>query len=150
VSSPWTSLNLNQSPMRAPSVFNYFSPNYTFVGGLMANAGKVTPEMQIATEASVIAYVNAVYDIVSDGLTQEWEGSRNGQLVITTEVALAATPSAVVDSINTKLFGGTMTAGLVTEVTTAATAANTAATATEKVKAAIFVAAVSPEYLVQK
>jgi len=43
-----------------------------------------------------------------------------------------------------------MTAGLVTEVTTAATAANTAATATEKVKAAIFVAAVSPEYLVQK
>jgi uncharacterized protein (DUF1800 family) len=150
VASPWIALNLNQSPMRAPNVFNFFSPNYTYVGGLMADAGKVTPEMQIATEASVVAYINAVYDIIGNGLTQEWNGSRNGQLVIDAEVALIATPSAVVNSINTKLFGGSMSPGLISVVTTAATASGTSATATEKVKAAIFVAAVSPEYLVQK
>lgn len=150
VASPWVALNLNQGPIYAPSVFNFFSPTYRFVGGAMAQAGKVTPEMQIATEASVVAYMNAVYDIIANGLTQEWPGSRNGQLNISEEVAVAGTPSSVVASINRKLFGNTMSAGLITQVTAAATAAGTSATATERVQAAIFLAVMSPEYLVQK
>lgn len=150
VASDWVALNLNQGPIWAPSVFNFFSPSYRFVGGAMALAGKVTPEMQITTEASVIAYINAVYDIIANGLTQEWTGSRTGKINISEEVALAGTPSSVVSNINRKLFGNTMSANLITQVTAAATASGSSATATERVNAAIFLAVVSPEYLVQK
>jgi uncharacterized protein (DUF1800 family) len=147
VASDQKSLNLNQSPMFATSVFNFFSPTYAFVGGGMAKLNLVTPEMQIATEASVVAYVNAVYEIVDLGLAS---GAARLAPVLTDEAALAATPAALVASINTKLFGGTMSSALQTEVTKAATAAGTSASASDKAKAALFLAAVSPEYLVQK
>lgn len=147
----WVATNLNQGEIRAPSVFNHFSPNYRFAGGDMARQGKVAPEMQIASEASIVAYINAVYDIVANGMTQDWANSRSGQLQITEEVNAAASPSAVVALINKKLFGGAMSSALVSHLTTACTpAAGGTATATERVRAAIFLAAVSPEYLVQK
>lgn len=56
---------LGQSPQRAPSVFNFFLPDYT-VGGVVAEAGLVVPEFQVLTENSVIRYLNAVYDLISD------------------------------------------------------------------------------------
>ena len=150
VSDGKVALNLNQSPLRALSVFNFYSPSYVYVGGEMAKQGKVSPEMQIATEASVVAYINAVYEIIQNGLTQEWNDTYTGKPDFTEEIN-AATPSAVVGLINKKLFGGTMSAGLVSHLTTACTpVAGTTATAADRVRAAVFLAAASPEYLVQK
>lgn len=148
------SINLNQSPLLAPSVFNYFSPTYQFSRGHMANLGKVTPEMQIATEATVAAYINAVYAIVQGGIAR-YDGNNpavyTGQLVLTEEIAAAASPAAVVALINTKLFGGSMSTALQSHLVTAATpVSGSTATPTDRVRAALFLAAVSPEYLVQK
>ena len=49
--------SLTQSPQRAPSVFNWFLPDYVVPGSLGA-AGLVAPEYQVATESNVINVVN--------------------------------------------------------------------------------------------
>jgi uncharacterized protein (DUF1800 family) len=49
---------LGQSPLRAPSVFNFFRPGYTPPGTQLAALGLVAPEMQITTETSVAGYLN--------------------------------------------------------------------------------------------
>ncbi len=52
--------NLGQSPQKAPSVFNWFLPDYV-VPGPMANAGLFAPELQISTESSEVAKINYFY-----------------------------------------------------------------------------------------
>ena len=48
---------LGQTPLKAPSVFNWFLPGYK-PGGLIASYGKVAPEFQIVTESSVFQNIN--------------------------------------------------------------------------------------------
>lgn len=52
-----TTASLGQSPQRAPSVFNWFLPDYT-VPGALAQAGLFAPELQISTESSEVARIN--------------------------------------------------------------------------------------------
>lgn len=63
-----TSAQLGQSPLRAPSVFNWFLPDYS-VPGAMSEAGLVAPEMQIATETSIVARVNRLWAFTWMSLT---------------------------------------------------------------------------------
>lgn len=55
-----TQSTLTQSPQRAPTVFNWFLPDYT-VPGVLATAGLVAPELQVATDSNVISVVNSHY-----------------------------------------------------------------------------------------
>lgn len=55
-----TSGQIAQSPLRAPSVFNWFLPDYS-VPGEMSEAGLVAPEMQIATETNIVSRVNRLW-----------------------------------------------------------------------------------------
>ncbi len=57
---------LGQSPLLAPSVFNFFSPNYTRPGKLAA-ASMVAPEFQITNEIQTIGTANFFYNLVRDG-----------------------------------------------------------------------------------
>ena len=50
---------LGQSPLAAPSVFNFFHPDYTVPGGI-ANAGLFVPEFEITNEVQVVNYTNFV------------------------------------------------------------------------------------------
>ena len=50
--------NLNQTAMRAPSVFNFYRPGYSPAGTPVARAGLVAPEMQILQESSVAGYAD--------------------------------------------------------------------------------------------
>ncbi|MEM8954586.1 MAG: DUF1800 family protein [Verrucomicrobiota bacterium] len=52
-----TTSQLRQTPLRAPTVFNWFLPDYQ-PGGLVASYGLFAPEFQIADENSVIQNVN--------------------------------------------------------------------------------------------
>ncbi len=52
---------LTQSPQDAPSVFNWFLPDYV-VPGPLAQAGLVAPELQVATESNVVNILNYHYD----------------------------------------------------------------------------------------
>ena len=57
---------LGQSPLLAPSVFNFFSPNYRHPGALAA-AGLVAPEFQITTETSMVGGLNFFAKLVRRG-----------------------------------------------------------------------------------
>ncbi|MGC4016336.1 MAG: DUF1800 family protein [Luteolibacter sp.] len=63
-----TTSALLQNPMSAPSVFNFFLPDYTPAGTLAAN-GLVSPEMQIANENTVIQAHNYLYSPIYGSLS---------------------------------------------------------------------------------
>ena len=52
-----TDTDLGQTPLRAPTVFNFFLPDYQHPGGL-ADAGLITPEFQLSSETNVINQAN--------------------------------------------------------------------------------------------
>jgi hypothetical protein len=58
-----TESQLTQSPQSAPSVFNWFLPDYVLAGPL-AQAGLVAPELQVATESNVINIINEHYTVL--------------------------------------------------------------------------------------
>jgi hypothetical protein len=52
--------NLGQSPLDAPSVFNWFYPDFT-VPGKLSQAGLFAPEMQTTTESAEVSKINHLY-----------------------------------------------------------------------------------------
>jgi uncharacterized protein (DUF1800 family) len=54
---PDTNTTLTQTPLAAPTVFNWYLPDYN-PGGAIATNGLVAPEMQITTETTTIASIN--------------------------------------------------------------------------------------------
>lgn len=54
-----------QSPLSAPSVFNYYLPDFT-PGGNLAAAGLTAPELQLATETQVIDAINFTRALVEE------------------------------------------------------------------------------------
>lgn len=59
---PDTDNGLAQTPLAAPSVFNWFLPDFN-PGGAIASAGLVGPELQITTETNVVRSVNYEYQL---------------------------------------------------------------------------------------
>jgi len=154
---------LGQTPMRSPSVFNYYRPGYVPPGTAAATAGLAVPEMQIVHETTAAGYVNYMRDNVSQGVGSFGAtlNRRDLQGDFAAEIALAEQPAQLVARINAKLMYGTMPAALATEIETAvASIAIPAATGSNqtqidtarrnRVNAAIFLALVSPEFLVQR
>lgn len=59
---PDTDVALGQTPQAAPSVFNWFLPDFN-PGGAVAAAGLVAPELELSTETSVILAINYHYQL---------------------------------------------------------------------------------------
>lgn len=55
-----TDTDLGQTPLRSPTVFNFFEPDYKFPG-LLASKGLITPEFQISSETNVIRQANFLF-----------------------------------------------------------------------------------------
>lgn len=99
---------LAQSPLRAPSVFNFFRPGYVPPNTAMAWEGWVAPEFQITDEASVIGYVNFMHKIVGFGGADVVPDYRtDGWLTLAAEEG----PRALVDRLNLLLTGGALLTG---------------------------------------
>jgi len=58
--------SLGQSPLLAPTVFNFFLPSYAQAGPIM-NAGLVAPEFQITTETTVVGGLNFFASLIKGG-----------------------------------------------------------------------------------
>jgi hypothetical protein len=161
---------LGQTPMRSPSVFNFFRPGYVPPGTEAARANLEAPEMQLAQETTAAGYANYMRDNVGSGVGA-FNGTVNGTVLnrrdlqpdFTAELALAATPSDLVDRMNAKLMYGSMPAALKSEIQGAVEkivmpALNTAGSnqaqvdsaKRNRVNAAIFLTLVSPEFQVQR
>lgn len=146
--------SLGQTPMRSPSVFNFFRPGYRPPQSAIAAEGLVAPEAQIATETTALGYANFVSNILESGWG-EWGGTmrRNDvQFDFNPWLGKAATPSDLIDAIATLMLGRPLSG---TARTTAITAIDgmpktTDANKRQRVQAAVLLVAVSLDFMVQQ
>ena len=140
-----TQNSLGQTPMRSPTVFNFYFPDYQAPNSSIANAGKFAPEMQITEETSVVGYLNFMRDAIQNGIGT----SRDIKATYTDALALAGTPALLVDHVNLLLMQNRMSSTLRGQILTAINS-NPGNSAINKVYLAVFLTMASPEYLVQK
>jgi uncharacterized protein (DUF1800 family) len=97
---------LGQNPFRAPSVFNWFRPDYV-PPGAMAAANLRAPEFNLIHETTVTGYSNFIRSVVNWGF-----GWGEGQIApdYSVELGLAHTPAALADYLATKLGIGGLSA----------------------------------------
>jgi hypothetical protein len=80
-----TDTALGQTPLGAPTVFNFFEPTYKFPGEL-ADAGLTTPEFQISSDTNVIRQANFLFggiyssssSLTSGGYSSGFSSFRDG------------------------------------------------------------------------
>lgn len=136
---------LAQSPLRSPSVFNFFRPGYVPPGGAVAAAGLVSPEFQIVNESSVVGYVNFMQRVVSSGIGDVL-ADYSGLMV------LADSSQALLDEINTVLAAGALSAATIATLFAAVNgmASGTDAARKNRIYATLTMVLAAPEFIVQK
>jgi uncharacterized protein (DUF1800 family) len=162
------STSLGQTPLRSPSVFNFFRPGYVAPGTATAAAGLIAPEMQLLNETSAAGWVNAMRDNLSNGV-----GNTNGtiggvafnrrdlQRDWSYELELAGKPFALAQVVTERLLGPHYTEALKDDIATiissitipTPTATNAAAVLSAKrnrLYSALLLTMATPEFLTQK
>jgi uncharacterized protein (DUF1800 family) len=137
---------LGQSPLLAPSVFSYFSPNFR-PAGKIAQANLVAPEFQITTETTVAGGLNFFANLFNNGGYGYDESAL--KLNYTALQAKAGNPDALIAELNAMYFNYAMSTKLQTRMKTMLTALP-ANQPLQRVKAALILTSLSPEYIIQK
>jgi uncharacterized protein (DUF1800 family) len=152
---------LGQTPMRSPTVFNFFRAGYVPPNTSLATAGLTAPELQTTSEVSVAGYLNYMRGWVGVNTT------RDVQQNYSAELAVADNADTLVQRVNTLLMSGQMSDALRTQITAsvagraipaatkdaAGNVTNQAAIDSAKrdrASIAIFLTLASPDYLIQK
>jgi len=161
MSDPGT--RLGQSPLRSPSVFNFFRPGYALPGTTALAAGAVVPEFQLVNESSVAGYLNYMQSVIDTGISDA-TGAADCTATYATEIALAESPSAaspsdLVNRINLLLSAEQLSAATVKTITDAVgsmpktvvgNSAQSAINLRRRVCATVLLVMASAEYLIQK
>jgi len=150
----WTlDYNLGQQPMFAPSVFNFFSPNYRPIGEASQN-GLAAPELQLATDYMLPATESYLMRKIYDSYVGNPNGIEDDEVAIslTRDTALATQPAQLIERYNTLFLSGQMSAPMKQVLLERLNGmpANTAAAKRERVQEALYLIVNSPEYLVQQ
>ncbi|MCH8181070.1 MAG: DUF1800 domain-containing protein [Proteobacteria bacterium] len=164
--TPDADRGLNQAPLMAPSVFNFFRPGYVAAGSLSAARGLVAPELQIANETSVAGYANFVGGMLINGLgpVPNFGAGLNGvklpdvyldfqRNATSSWRTLADDPAALVEALNQRLMYGTMSASLrqdLVSVVSNITDPHPEIRQPDRIVKALLVTLTSPEFLVQR
>lgn len=146
-----TAGRLGQSPLRPPSVFNFFRPGYAPLNSQTSAANLLAPEFQLVNESSVAAYVNFMERTI-DGLGS-WVA--DVKATYSGELGLAHDAQALLNRLDLLLTGrqlsgesrATILAALQAE---AVTETSDEATKRGRIHIAVLLVMVSNNYLVQK
>jgi uncharacterized protein (DUF1800 family) len=157
------SSSLGQTPMRSPSVFNFYRPGYVPPNTAIAAAGLAAPEFQITNEVSVVGYLNFMRGVIGSGAGGRAAGAARSdiQADYSAELALAADPAALVDRVDLLLAARSLPSARRAQIRDAVASvplpspsgSNQAQIDTarrNRVTLAVYLTMVSPEYLVQK
>jgi uncharacterized protein (DUF1800 family) len=137
---------LGQSPLLAPSVFNFYSPFYRPAGPVAA-AGLVAPEFQITSETSTAGSLNFFHDLFqSEGYG--WPEQHRMNLQLEPWVNLASGAAMLVDQLDLVFFGLQMTPSTRQRLLTLINAIP-ADQSKERVQSALTLVALSPDFVVQ-
>ena len=137
--------NLDEEAMHSPTVFNFFSPDYSAPGAI-ATAGLKSPEFEITTDTTVISITNYLRTAIYTGLGPSTDRIT---LNLAAEQTRASDPAGLVDHLNSLLMAGGMSSNTRTILINAVTqipASNTL----ERVRTAIYLVVNSPEFVVDK
>lgn len=142
---------LGQSPLRSPSVFNFFRPGFIPANSQAAERDLVAPEFQLVNETTAAAYINFMERTI-DG--------RGGWMfdvkaTYTDEVALADDAAALLDRLDLLLTGNQLSEETRATILSALQSESVTATSSEEdklalVHQAVLLVMVSNDYLVQR
>ena len=137
---------LAQSPLRSPSVFNFFRPGYVPPNTGFDATAMVAPEFQIANESSVVGYINYLQRAVA--------GQSVGDVVAdySTLLGVADDASALLVEINLVLAANRLSAATLAPLVAAVQTmpSGTDPTRRNRIYAALVLVLAAPEFLVQK
>jgi uncharacterized protein (DUF1800 family) len=155
IGSTSANTSLGQSPLTAPSVFNFYRPGYSPPNTRVGTAGLVAPEFQIVDEVTIAGYLNTLQTTVDGGIGVTSNGVRDVRSAYAAEIALANNPAALVERMNLLLLNGRMSPTLRTRITEAVQgvalpSTNQTAALTNRAKLAVYMTMASAEYLVQR
>jgi uncharacterized protein (DUF1800 family) len=152
--------SIGQTPMRAPSVFNFFRPGYVPPNTAIATAKLVAPEMQTTHESSVAGWLNTMRNAVPQGFGNNPpnENRRDVQPDYADELALADNGTALVDRVALLLTADRMPPAMRSQIVAAVNSINVAISNPTNLEAArrnrvhltVFLTLASPEFVVQK
>jgi hypothetical protein len=136
---------LGQSPLRSPTVFNFFRPGYVPPNSAIASASLVAPEFQLTNESSVVGYINYMQGVITNGVGDVKADYSSWQ-------AMADDAKALVDQLNILLAAGGLSAATASTISTAIASmpSGTATARDNRVKAALLLVMSAPQYLIQK
>lgn len=137
---------LAQSPMRSPSVFNFFRPGYVPLNSGLSADKFVAPEFQLTDESTVVGYANFMLSVIPSGDTAK------GLVVdYTAWESQADNPEGLVDALNWLLTGHALTKTTVDVIVGALKSLpNDAQLRYKRTRIAFFLVLTSPDYLVQR
>lgn len=145
----WVGDELQQAPLASPSVFNFFTPDFSQPGRIK-DGGFVSPEFEILDESSMISLssrllANSVwshnYKVKSD--------SHRIAINIDREMQLENDRDALLDHLNLLLLGGRMSDALRGEVNRLMNSRDYDNAGSQRIAEAIFLIITSPEAAVQ-
>lgn len=146
------STQLGQSPLRSPSVFNFFRPGFVPPSTGLAAAGATAPEFQIVNETTVSGYLNFMQNAIDRGVA-------DASADYSRELALVHDAQALVSHVCLVLAAGAISAttqAILVQALNSTPLPSTGTTAQieqaqrRRVCSAIFMVMACPEYLVQK
>lgn len=136
---------LNQSPLQAPTVFNFFDPTYSQPGPI-ADAGLVSPELQIINETSVFGSANFLHAAI--------EGYADDDTDITLDysylTSVVGNNSGLLDRVNLLFYSGRMSAETRTILAEALADRDFPTDPLERVQTLVWLVSLSPEFIVQR
>jgi uncharacterized protein (DUF1800 family) len=137
---------LAQSPLRAPSVFNFFRPGYVPLNSGLSADGFVAPEFQITDESSVIGYANFMLRHMGGG------PEVNMAVDYAAWLPLADDAPQLVDRLNLVMTGRALADVTVQTIASAVASlpSQNAADRARRVQMAFFLMLTSPDYMVQR
>ncbi len=115
--------SLGQTPLRAPSVFNFYRPGYVAPGTQSAAQGLVAPEMQLVNESTAAGWINFMRENLNRGIGLD-NGTVGGVVLNrrdlqrnwAAELALATQPAVLAATVANRLLYGTASPALLNEI----------------------------------
>jgi len=132
---------VQQKPLYAPTVFNFYRPDYR-PPGILSDKKLSGPVFQITNSSTSISFPNIVWFWIEYGISQ-W-GFPQFPLDISNELTLAADPPRLLDRVNLLLCQGLMSPATRDSILAAVKKIPVDRAAT-RVRLAIFLAACSPD-----
>ena len=156
---------LGQSPLHAPSVFNFFRPGFVPPGTDIAAMKAPAPEFQLVNETTVGGYLNFMLFVIRFGIycgdpqvpyiAENQSYTVDVAATYVKELALVTNPVALVNRLNLILCAGQLSVATQNTIVAALAATPVAASSgldqkLDRVCAGVLLIMASPDYLIQK